>query len=501
MKRISILLSVLLFLNVFPSMIFADDSSISLYVNGEKSNDSPQKINGDLYIPFEFFIDELDAEVEWKSSNNHVNIQNKQINLDIYMDRSTAYLNGSTLEMKNTPKMIQGEVYLPIQIMSEDFGIKYIWDNFTQSIYVYKNKDGIQISSSKRSNPEPEPLVETNSSTGTQSTQSPEIKPESNLTSDNIVLQTNAGDPTLYEIEVLEDEIVFQGSTPLDYSSFYLPEPDRIVIDFEKSSFGPAFMDQESGTYNGVIEVDHPDVKSIRYAMFEDLYPRIVVDLHENIEYSMIGIPEDNQVKVLLGVTNTASQSNNNHPDEEIVVEDPFIIVIDPGHGGDDPGATGSVSSRVEKHFTLEFAQKLYDLLDEDPYFQPYMTRNDDVEIELDDRAAYANELGADAFLSIHGNIHEKLNISGTETYYWSDQSYDLAQTIHGYVVEAAGLPDRELREVKYRVLDKTDMPAALLEIGYLSTKHDEDLMLTDDFQNRVAESIVEALRDFYLNE
>ncbi|NDI34448.1 N-acetylmuramoyl-L-alanine amidase family protein [Chengkuizengella sediminis] len=506
MKRISILLSVLLFLSVFPSVVIAGESSISLFVNGEKLklNVSPQKMNGDLYIPFKSFIKELDAEVEWKSNNNQANIQNKQINLDIYMDRSTMYLNGSVIDIKNKPIIIDGAVFLPIDVISENFGMKYIWDAFTQSIYIYKNVNGIQVSSTKKPNPQLEPIKETNTVTGSQtdsqspSEPDPEPQLETPVTSDNIVIPTNNGEPTIYEIEVLDDEIIFHGNTTLEFSSFYLPAPERIVIDFEKSSFNSSFIDQETGIASGIIKVTHPDVKSIRYALFEDQYPRVVIDLHENIEYSMIGIPEDNQVKVLLGVT--TAEPNNESSNQEIIVDDPFIIVIDPGHGGDDPGATGSVSSREEKYFTLEFAQKLYDLLDAEPWFQPHMTRTNDVKIELDDRAEFANELGADAFLSIHGNIHERLNISGTETYYWTDRGLDLAQTIHNSVVESAGLPDRSIREVEYRVLKNTNMPAALLEIGYLSSEHDENLMLTDEFQYRVAESIVEALKEYYLN-
>ncbi|NBI30561.1 N-acetylmuramoyl-L-alanine amidase family protein [Chengkuizengella marina] len=505
MKRISILLTLLLFLNVFPAVSIAGESSISLFVNGErlKLNVSPLKINGNLYIPFEFFIKELDAEVEWKSDNNQVNIQNKLINLDIYMDRSKMYLNGSALDIKNKPVIIYGDVYLPIHVISENFGMKYIWDALTQSIYIYKNVNGIQVSSSKKPNPQLEPIKDIITVTNSQSNLNPYPEPQPSApVTDNIVIPTNNGEPTIYQIEVLEDEIVFHGNTTLEYSSFYLPNPERIVIDFEKSSFNSSFIDQETGMASGMMEVTHSDIKSIRYAMFEDQYPRIVIDLHENIEYSMIGIPEDNQVKVLLGVTNNTAepskdQSNDN---DDIIVDDPFIIVIDPGHGGDDPGATGSVSSREEKYFTLEFAEKLYDLLDAEPWFQPYMTRTDDVKIELDDRAEFANELGADAFLSIHGNIHERLNISGTETYYWTNRGLDLAQTIHNYVVESAGLPDRSIREVEYRVLKNTNMPAVLLEIGYLSSEHDENLMLTDEFQYRVAESIVEALKEYYLN-
>ena len=81
-----------------------------------------------------------------------------------------------------------------------------------------------------------------------------------------------------------------------------------------------------------------------------------------------------------------------------------FRIVIDPGHGGKDPGATG-VSGAYEKAFNLSLAGRIAALLEEDPMFEPLLTRTDDRFIELEERAAIANDWNADAMISIHGNI------------------------------------------------------------------------------------------------
>ena len=172
-----------------------------------------------------------------------------------------------------------------------------------------------------------------------------------------------------------------------------------------------------------------------------------------------------------------------------------YKVVIDAGHGGKDPGADGA-SGNYEKHFTLQISKKIQQLLDQDPNIQTYMTRVDDSFISLDDRALFANNLDADLFISIHGNTYIS-TISGTETYYWHRESIEFAKIMHKYVLEGTKLPDRNLRKMQYRVLRDTKMPAALLELGYLSNAAEESIMLTEAFQNRVAASIVTGIKEY----
>jgi len=173
-------------------------------------------------------------------------------------------------------------------------------------------------------------------------------------------------------------------------------------------------------------------------------------------------------------------------------------VVIDPGHGGEDPGAEGA-SGSYEKNFTLRVSQMIASLLEDDPYIQVYMTREEDVFLssETRERPQYANELDADLFLSIHANTFADPTVTGTETFYYHDHSLSLAETIQRHVVEATGFRDRGVSQENFFVLRDTHMPAALVEVGYITNPLDEEVMLTEEFQRSVAESIVAGIREY----
>lgn len=174
-----------------------------------------------------------------------------------------------------------------------------------------------------------------------------------------------------------------------------------------------------------------------------------------------------------------------------------FKIVIDPGHGGKDPGAEGN-SGRMEKDYNLSLALQVYELLRQEPMFEPKLTRSADTFIELEDRAGMANDWGADALVSIHGNTYKDPSVSGTETYYRYDSGLSLAEAIHKQMVQAMGFRDRDVRQDELKVLTLSDMPAVLVEVGYLTNPQEEEVMLSEDGQARAAQAIVEGLRQFF---
>ncbi|MFC4810090.1 N-acetylmuramoyl-L-alanine amidase family protein [Paenibacillus sp. GCM10023250] len=174
-----------------------------------------------------------------------------------------------------------------------------------------------------------------------------------------------------------------------------------------------------------------------------------------------------------------------------------YKIVIDPGHGGKDPGSEGA-SGQWEKDNNLALALKLYELLKDDPLFEPRLTRSDDTFVELADRAQAADGWGADALISIHGNAFEDSSVAGTETYYTHPGSMGLAEAIHGKVVAALGFPDRGVKEEKLKVLSLSEMPAVLVEPGYLTNAAEEAFMLGADGQRIEAEAIADGLRAYF---
>lgn len=177
--------------------------------------------------------------------------------------------------------------------------------------------------------------------------------------------------------------------------------------------------------------------------------------------------------------------------------ETPYKVVIDPGHGGKDNGATGA-SGNFEKDFTLQVARKVEELAKQEPQIEVYLTRSEDRFISSVDRERpeVANQLGADLFISIHGNTYEDPSVSGAETFYYHENSLFMAEIMQKHMIQASGFRDRGVKKEDFFVLKDSNMPAALIEMGYLTNPQEENEMLTEDFQNRMASSILDGIKE-----
>jgi N-acetylmuramoyl-L-alanine amidase len=169
-------------------------------------------------------------------------------------------------------------------------------------------------------------------------------------------------------------------------------------------------------------------------------------------------------------------------------------VVIDPGHGGRDPGTT-SVTGVHEKHVNLQIAGKVTAAL-RSKGVDVTMTRRGDHYIELEDRAAIANRRQADLFVSIHGDSAPDPGARGFTLYIAhaaSPDSYAAARAI-GQAMAATGLKNRGVRRADYRVLVQTRGPAVLIETGYLSNRQDAARLQDARFQSRLATAIADGI-------
>ena len=127
-------------------------------------------------------------------------------------------------------------------------------------------------------------------------------------------------------------------------------------------------------------------------------------------------------------------------------------VVIDPGHGGKDPGARG-VTGSDEKDITLTIAQMVAERLSEDPQIRVVLTRTDDTYVSLEQRTAIANAQGADLFLSIHGNASENPQLAGVETYTLNNTddraTIRLAALENGLALTGASPGERDLAYIQ----------------------------------------------------
>jgi len=173
-----------------------------------------------------------------------------------------------------------------------------------------------------------------------------------------------------------------------------------------------------------------------------------------------------------------------------------YVVVIDPGHGGSDQGAEG-VSGRNESDFTLSVALKVRDLIAADHEIKLYLTRSDDTFISLNDRINMANQLQADVFLSIHANEDKDASIGGTETFINRTGSEIFGNIVQKYVQQATGFPDRKVAYDIFRVIKNTNMPAALVEVGFVSNKAEDKALFDDTMQNKIAAAIATAIKTY----
>jgi len=173
--------------------------------------------------------------------------------------------------------------------------------------------------------------------------------------------------------------------------------------------------------------------------------------------------------------------------------DSPITVVIDAGHGGHDRG--GIPGQRVaEKDMTLDVALRLRNILSASGY-KVVMTRNTDVFVPLAGRVAIANSYRNAVFVCIHFNATPRSGASGIETYFYSRDSLPLASAIHYYVAGGAPTENRGVRRRGYYVLRKTNIPAVLVECGFLTNPTEAAYAQAGSYRQKLAEEIAAGVR------
>lgn len=178
------------------------------------------------------------------------------------------------------------------------------------------------------------------------------------------------------------------------------------------------------------------------------------------------------------------------------------IIAIDAGHGGSDGGSAGN--GLVEKEINLAVSLKVQKLL-EGKGIQVVMTRSDDTFIPLEKRVEIAVAAKADTFVSIHSNSFTSGSANGTETYYSTastrsraEDSKQLATFIQNRLYKALETQNRGVKEAGYLVIKKNPLPAALVELGFVSNAEDAKKLGSEKYRDAAAEAIALGIVDYY---
>ncbi len=177
-----------------------------------------------------------------------------------------------------------------------------------------------------------------------------------------------------------------------------------------------------------------------------------------------------------------------------------YTVVIDPGHGGPDPGAVG-VQGLRETDIVLDISLKVSRLLSEKGV-KTILTRRYDRDLGLQARVTKANNSRADAFVSIHANAIPrgyKKDVNGMETYYYSGyRGYTLAKKIHKEILRVSlKSPDRGVRRSRFFVIRKTSMPAALIEVGFVTGRTDSQMLRQSIYRDKLAFAISKGILNY----
>ncbi len=178
-----------------------------------------------------------------------------------------------------------------------------------------------------------------------------------------------------------------------------------------------------------------------------------------------------------------------------------YRVVIDPGHGGPDPGAVG-IGGLRETDVVLDVSLQVAQLL-QARGVSVSLTRTSEVDVDLPPRVALANNIGAQVFVSLHANAlsMSRPDVNGVETFYFQGgNSQRLASMIQDRLMAVSpGTPDRGARPGRFYVIRRTTMPSALVEMGFVTGSIDAPRLADPNFRRRLAQAVATAILE-YLN-
>ncbi len=353
--------------------------------------------------------------------------------------------------------------------------------------------------------------------------------------------------------------LVFDADAEFDYNVFLLTAPKRLVIDVKHSKVNSK-LEQDvkkntllsnlrvGATPNGdtriAFDLKQPAIvkKAFMLPPQSNFGWRFVVDLEVATEKEFASHVGNQHAFISHNMNKSSKPQQNKFISKNNAKK---IIVLDPGHGGQDPGAIGC-SGVYEKNITLAMAKELKQILDKNGQYKVYLTRNRDVFIPLRERVRIARRYKADLFLSIHADSARNKNAKGLSVYTLSETASDKeaaalaerenkADVIAGmdfaehskevsdvlinlaqretmnrssefanFMVQemrkSVKLLDNTHRFAGFAVLKAPDVPAILLEMGYLSNRHEEKLLRQSSYRKKLAKSASVAIDRYFDN-
>lgn len=336
--------------------------------------------------------------------------------------------------------------------------------------------------------------------------------------------------------------IVFDLSGPVKHNMFTLTEPERLIVDIE---------DIKLATSLNKLNLKETPIKAIRNSSQNGKDIRLVFDLASKVNPKIFSLSPNAPYGHRLVIDLFENTNTTVEKDPAITTSIPssplpkktgtrnIIIAIDPGHGGEDPGAIGS-GNRREKNVVLAIAKELQREINQQPGFKAYLTRNSDYFIPLRQRPQIARKLGADLFISIHADAAPKSSAYGASVFAISDRgatsetarwladtenrsdliggagsvsldgkdqvlagvlldlsmtavmssSLDVGQKVLDNIGKTTKLHKKRVEQAGFVVLKSPDIPSILIETGFISNPTEAKKLSTKSHQQALARAI-----------
>lgn len=321
--------------------------------------------------------------------------------------------------------------------------------------------------------------------------------------------------------------IVVECESEISYTRNFLQFPERLYFDLENTD--PA------GFFQKEIMVDDDSVSTIRIGKQEGGVSRVVIGLKSYSDFNIYSL--ENPYRLVIDINKGESSVEEFMPRGR-------VVVIDPGHGGHDPGAIGRRGVK-EKDVVLDIAKKLKKILETKYAVKVFLTRDDDRYLELKERTDFANRHNADLFVSVHINASRDRRTKGIETWFLnipsseydkkvaarenaiSEEKMRESQTELGFILTSLGrelkkeesirlahyvqnslvnnmrtkykrrIDDHGVKYTLFYVLVGADMPAILIESGFISNPSEELLLKKATYRKDIAHSIAKGINTY----
>lgn len=483
-----------------------------LFVNGNKIESAMEPIifNDHALVPVREVFEECGATVDYNGDSRSVKINYNNTRITMHINNNCAYINGQPVKIPDgvVPKLIYkpGELtktMVPVRFISESVGMKVDFDGEKGEIKITEPEQAPQPT------PTPKPVA------------TPTSTPAS--TAENVTIKNI--EPEMVTDNKIQVSVTCDKSVDGLVSYFDLSAPERVVVDLKGVKYK---------NISETISTGSDVIKSVRVGV-DNERTRIVVDVEELTAYSVVtngkyvtitasvtgDKPTTSTTKPTATAKPTATPKPTPKPDYSEIGESAAnskyntgivkasaadakkLIMLDAGHGGSDPGALGTLNGRTinEKDLTLSITYKVKAILESNGY-KTAMTRTGDTLPTLAERPEMANKKDCALFVSIHINSATAEEANGTEVFYSEENNEDdygvtsqeFATNVLEGMLKYMKSRDRGVRMANWAVTRRANMPAILLEVGFISNEKELKLMCTDDYQNKTATGIAEGI-------